>query len=67
MAPEFGSYQNQRQGRAEDGKVSYPAKRLSRMEKSVARAQKTLAHETKPLMSLPDDVVAKALEIASHK
>jgi len=40
---------------------------LSRMEKAVARAQKAIAEETKPLMDQPDHIVAHALEIAKDK
>lgn len=49
------------------GKGDYPAKRLSRMEKAVIRAQKAIAAETKPIMDQPDHVVARALEIAMNK
>ena len=49
------------------GKGDYPAKRLSRMEKAVIRAQKAIAMETKPIMDQPDHVVARALEIAMNK
>jgi hypothetical protein len=40
---------------------------LSRMEKAVARAQKAIAEETKPLMEMPDQTIAHALEIAKDK
>jgi hypothetical protein len=40
---------------------------LSRMEKAVARAQKAIANETKPLMEMPDAHIAHALEIAKDK
>ena len=40
---------------------------LSRMEKAVARAQKAIAEETKPLMEIPDAQIAHALEIAKDK
>jgi hypothetical protein len=66
VAPELGNYQTSRKGRAEGGKV-YPAKAASRMEKAVTRAQKSIAQETKPLMSMPDHQIARALEIASTK
>jgi hypothetical protein len=49
------------------GKRDYPAKRLTRMEKAVKRAQQAIALETKPLMERPDEQIAKALEIASNK
>lgn len=67
LSPELGSYQGQRQGRADGGKVGYPVKPLGRMEKAVARAQKALAQETKPLMQTPDAVVAHALEVSASK
>ena len=67
LAPELGSYQHgSRQNRADGGKV-YPAKPLGRMERSLARAQKAIADETRPIMSMPDNTVAHALEIASTK
>jgi len=59
-----------REGRASGGRLGkgdYPAKRLSRMEKAVLRAQKAIAMETKPIMDQPDHVVAKALAIAMNK
>jgi hypothetical protein len=49
------------------GKRDYPAKRLSRMEKAVKRAQDAIALETKPLMDKPDEQIAQALEIAKEK
>ncbi len=49
------------------GKRDYPAKRLSRMEKAVKRAQEAIALETKPLMDRPDEQIARALEIAKDK
>jgi hypothetical protein len=49
------------------GKRDYPAKRLSRIEKAVLRAQKAIAEETKPLMQMPDSTIAHALEIAKDK
>ena len=48
-------------------KRDYPAKRLTRMEKAVKRAQDAIALETKPLMNQPDHVIAQALEIAKVK
>ena len=59
-----------REQHASGGKVGtrdYPAKKLSRMEKAVARAQKAIAEETKPLMEMPDAHIARALEIAKDK
>jgi hypothetical protein len=58
---------DQRRGRSSGGKVDYPAKKLNRMEKALARAQNALANETKPIMSMPDDQVAHALEIAKER
>jgi hypothetical protein len=62
--------EDDREQRASGGKVGkrdYPAKKLSRMEKAVARAQKAIAEETKPLMEMPDAHIAHALEIAKDK
>lgn len=56
-----------RQHRADGGKVGYPAKPASRMERAVARAVKAIATETKPLMSAPDEQVAAALRIATRR
>jgi hypothetical protein len=59
-----------REERAAGGKVSkrdYPAKRLTRMERAVKRAQDAIALETKPLMDRPDEQIAQALEIAKDK
>jgi uncharacterized coiled-coil protein SlyX len=53
--------------RADGGKVGYPAKAMTRMERSLARAQKAIAEQTKPIMDLNDSVVAHALEIAKSK
>jgi hypothetical protein len=68
IAPELGSYNQQgRQTRADGGKV-YPAKKgAERMERSLKRAQRAIAEQTKPIMDLNDSVVAHALEIASTK
>jgi hypothetical protein len=59
-----------RANRASGGKVDkrdYPAKRLTRMERALKRAQDSLAEETKPIMSLDDSHVAQALHIAKEK
>ena len=59
-----------RQQRASGGKLEkrdYPAKRLTRMERALKRAQYALAEETKPIMNLPDAHVAQALHIAKDK
>jgi hypothetical protein len=59
-----------REERASGGSVNkrdYPAKRLSRMEKAIKRAQDAIALESKPIMNQPDHVVARALEIAKDK
>jgi hypothetical protein len=56
--------------RASGGKLEkrdYPAKRLTRMERALKRAQDALAEETKPIMNLPDSTVAQALHIAKDK
>jgi hypothetical protein len=58
-----------RAGRASGGKVDkrdYPAKRLTRMEKALKRAQTALAEETKPIMQMPDHHVASVLEQAKE-
>lgn len=49
------------------GKRDYPAKRLTRLERSAKRAQESIALETKPIMDQPDALVAKALEIAKER
>lgn len=67
VVPEFGSYETQRQSRAQVGKVGYPAKAQNRMEKVLFRAQKAIATDKNLLMSLSDDVVANALEISSQR
>jgi len=59
-----------RMRRATGGKIGnrdYPAKRLTRMERAVKRAQAAIALETKPLMQRPDEQIAQALEIAKDK
>jgi hypothetical protein len=59
-----------REERASGGKVGnrdYPAKRLTRMEKALKRAQEAIALETKPLMDKPDEAIAAALHIAKDK
>jgi hypothetical protein len=61
---------NKREERASGGKVGkrdYPARKLTRMEKSLKRAQDAIAMETKPLMKIEDSVIASALELASKK
>ena len=63
-----GSY-GARQNRASGGKIDkrdYPAKRLTRMEKALKRAQTALAEETKPIMKMPDHHVAQVLEQAKE-
>jgi hypothetical protein len=71
-APEASSYatEDAREERASGGKVNgrdYPAKRLTRMERAVKRAQDAIALETKPLMDQPDERIVQALEIAKGK
>jgi hypothetical protein len=59
-----------REERASGGKVGkrdYPAKRLTRLERAAKRAHEEIALETKPIMSQPDHLVARALEIAKDK
>lgn len=59
-----------REERASGGKVGnrdYPAKKLTRMEKALKRAQDALALESKPLMNEPDEQVAAALHLAKDK
>lgn len=56
--------------RADGGKVGkkdYPAKRLSRVERALKRAQDAIALETKTLMDKPDEHIAAALRIAKDK
>lgn len=59
-----------REERASGGKVGkrdYPAKRLTRLERSALKAQQQIALETKPIMDQPDALVAKALELAKDR
>lgn len=49
------------------GKKDYPAKRLTRMERAVKRAQEAIALETRPIMNMPDEAVAQALHLAKDK
>jgi hypothetical protein len=59
--------QEQREQRASGGAVGkrdYPAKRLTRMERAVKRAQDAISLETKPLMEQPDHLIAHALELS---
>jgi hypothetical protein len=61
---------DEREAHAAGGKVGkrdYPAKRLTRMERAVKRAQDAIAMETRPLMDRPDEQIARALEIAKDK
>lgn len=56
--------------RADGGKVGnrdYPAKRLTRLEKALKRAQDAIALETKPIMNMQDEHVAAALRVAEKK
>jgi hypothetical protein len=56
-----------REERASGGRVfkrDYPAKRASHIEKLAMRTHEQLAHDLKPLMSVPDDVIAQALRMA---
>ena len=59
--------EDEREERASGGKVNkrdYPAKRLNKLERAALKAQREIALETKPIMQQPDEMVAKALEIA---
>jgi hypothetical protein len=59
-----------REERASGGKVGnrdYPAKRLTRMEKALKRAQDAMSLETKSLMQIPDAQIAQALQVAKDK
>jgi hypothetical protein len=61
---------NKREERASGGKVGnrdYPAKRLTRMEKALKRAQDAMSLETKSLMQIPDAQIAQALQVAKDK
>lgn len=61
---------NERPQRASGGKIGnrdYPARKLSRVEKALKRAQDALAMETKPIMNVPDEAVAQALHLAKDK
>jgi hypothetical protein len=68
MRPQYPAITaDDREERASGGSVNkrdYPAKRLTRMERAVKRAQDAIALETKPILNEPDHVVARALEIA---
>lgn len=55
-----------REGRASGGKVSkrdYPAKRLTVLERAARRAYNDIANESKPIMDMPDEHVAHALNL----
>lgn len=58
------SIEQQREQRASGGRV-YPAKRLSTIEKAARRAHLDIAKELEPIMDMPDDVVANALNLAN--
>ena len=65
--PVMAEDHEQREQRASGGAVGkrdYPAKRLTRMERAVKRAQDAISLETKPLMEQPDHLIAHALEIS---
>ena len=68
--PQGSLVSDNREKRASGGKISnrdYPAKRLSRVERALKRAQDALALETKPIMNVPDEAVAQALHLAKDK
>jgi hypothetical protein len=46
------------------GKRDYPARRLTKIEKALKKAQDAIALETKSLMKIPDAQIAQALDIA---
>ena len=54
----------QREEYKRGGKVGYPAKKLSPIERAAARAYKEIAESTKPLMDMPDEHIAHALNMA---
>jgi hypothetical protein len=67
---DYEQFENPRNGRAAGGRLGnrdYPAKRLTRVERAAKRAMDAIAHETKPLMEQPDQVIADALKLASGK
>lgn len=69
-APVFAEDYEDREERASGGRLSkrdYPAKRLTRVEKALKRAQQSIALETKPLLDHPDEHIAQALDIAMNK
>jgi hypothetical protein len=43
-------------------KRDYPAKRLNKLERAARRAFNEIAHETKPLMDVPDEHIVQALD-----
>jgi hypothetical protein len=56
-----------REERASGGRVfkrDYPAKQASHIERLATRTHEELAHDLKPLMSVPDDAIAQALRMA---
>lgn len=57
--------EQQREQRASGGRV-YPAKPLNKLEKAARRAHLDIAKELEPVMNMPDDAVAQALETARH-
>jgi len=70
FAPTAPVYAEDREERAAGGRLGnrdYPAKRLTRVERAAKRAMDAIAHETKPLMEQPDQVIADALKLASGK
>ena len=59
----------EREQRAYGGRISskdYPAKRASHIEKLAKRNHEQLAHQLRPLMSAPDNVIADALRLAQR-
>lgn len=57
---------SRREERASGGKV-YPAKRLTALERAARRAYNDIANESKPIMDMPDEHVAHALNLNKDK
>lgn len=66
-SPVFAEDREERASGGRIGKRDYPAKRLTRVEKAVRRAQQAIALETKPLLDQPDHIIANALDVAMNK
>jgi len=69
IAAPIAKANEEREQRAAGGRISskdYPAKRASHIEKLAKRNHEQLAHELRPLMSAPDNVIVDALRLAKH-